>query len=88
MIEKTEGDNIGIKVQVKMKDGKEYIEEKSAARDWVTNPIGKDKILAKFWHQVEFSKTVKEKNARKLLDLIEHLEDLDDVSRIVRLLTV
>ena len=88
MIEKQEGEAMGIKVQVKMKDGREFVDEKGPVRDWVNNPITKDKIIAKFWHQIEFSKTIKEKNAQKLLDMIDNLEKVDDVNRIIRLLTV
>jgi 2-methylcitrate dehydratase PrpD len=90
MIENPEGQGqfMGIKVQVKMKDGREFVEEKGASRDWVKNPITRDTIIAKFWHQVEFSKTIKEKNAQKVLDQIESLEKVDDVSRITQLLAV
>jgi 2-methylcitrate dehydratase PrpD len=86
MVEKQEGEAMGIKVQLKMKDGKEFAEEKSLSRDWIKNPIAKEKILDKFWHQVEFSKTIKEKNAQKVLDDVENLEKIDDINRIVHLL--
>ena len=50
-------------------------------------PTPRDVIEAKFWHQVEYSKTVSQSNARKLLKLLENLEEQPDVNQIVELMT-
>jgi 2-methylcitrate dehydratase PrpD len=88
MKEKQGSKPMSIRLQIKMRDGREYIEDRGASRDWITNPISKSKILEKFWHQMEFSKTVSVKNARQVLDLVDNIEQVDDISRIVRLMAV
>jgi hypothetical protein len=55
-------------------------------RDWAVKPTPKEQILAKFWHQVDFSKTVSKTNAQKVLDQIEDLENVEDIGQIVKLL--
>jgi hypothetical protein len=46
-----------------MDNGREVVETKGPKREWIKNPITRETITKKFWHQVEFSKTIKEKNA-------------------------
>jgi hypothetical protein len=48
--------------------------------------LSKDEILAKFWNNVDFSRTVSRENAGKILALLEKLEELDSVDKIVKLL--
>jgi 2-methylcitrate dehydratase PrpD len=88
MIEQEGSIGLSVKLRVTMMDGREFTESKGPAREWVKNPISKEKILQKFWHQVEFSKTMSQKNAQKMLDLIENLEKVDDVKQIIRFLVV
>ena len=71
---------------VKIKSGKEYSESGTPNREWTTRPTPREEIVAKFWHQVDFSKTVSRKNARKLIDLIDRLEKVEDVNKLVELL--
>jgi len=61
---------MGVTLTVKMKDGKEYTEARAPRREWVKNPTLRDEIIAKFWHQVDFSQTVSRKNAQQILDLV------------------
>lgn len=89
--EAPEGEGIdprGIKLLVKMKDGSEYTESGAPNREWVKRPTPREKIAAKFWHQVDFSQTVSRKNAEKLIALIDHLEDLQGVNELVECLVV
>ena len=87
LVEAPEGlKTMGIEVKVRMKDGREFSEVGAPRRDWVQKPTPKEEILAKFWHQVEFSRTVSKKNAEKLLALLNGLEQVDNVSRIVELM--
>jgi 2-methylcitrate dehydratase PrpD len=75
-----------VKVQVVMNDGREFSESSDAAKGAPQNPMSKDDVLAKYWANVDYSKTVTRKNAEKLLALLENLEGLDNVNRIVPLL--
>jgi 2-methylcitrate dehydratase PrpD len=77
------------RVTVKMKDGQEFSEFTNSPKgDSVKNPMMKEEIIAKFWANVDFSKTVTKKNAEKLLGLLEKLEGLDNVNKIVGLLVI
>jgi 2-methylcitrate dehydratase PrpD len=75
-----------VKLTVKMKNGKEYSESGTPHREWTTRPTPKEEIVAKFWHQVDFSQTVSRGNAKKLIGLIDHLENVKDVNKLVELL--
>jgi hypothetical protein len=75
-----------MEVKVRMKDGREFSEVGAMRRDWTQKPTPREEILAKFWHQVEFSKTISKKNAEKLLGLLDRLEQVDNVNRIVELM--
>ena len=88
MVEQEDGVGLSVKIRVKMTDGREFTESKGPPREWVKTPITKEKILQKFWHQVDFSKTVSQKNAQKVLDLIDNLESVKDVKQIIRFLVV
>jgi 2-methylcitrate dehydratase PrpD len=77
------------KIEVKMRDGRAISEATDAPKgDPLSNPMSKGEIIAKFWANVDFSKTVTRKNAEVLLDLLEKLEELDDISKVVRLLVI
>ena len=79
-------DLMGVKLTVKIKNGEEYSESGTPQREWTTKPTPKEKIVAKFWHQVDFSQTVSRGNAKKLIGLIDHLENVKDVNKLVELL--
>lgn len=65
-------------------DGRKYTETRGANRDWMKNPITRETIVKKYWHQVDFSDTVSRSNAEEILDLIVNLEKVDDVSLLVK----
>lgn len=75
-----------VKLTVRMKDGKEYTVSRAPNREWVEKPTPRDEIIAKFWHQVDFSQTVSRKNAQKVLDLVVKIEEVENVNKIVELL--
>jgi 2-methylcitrate dehydratase PrpD len=82
-------DILSAKVEVKMKDGRVFSEFTDAPKgDPAKNPMTKNDIIEKFWRNVEFSQTISHDNAKKLLNLIENLEELDNVNRLVKLLVV
>jgi 2-methylcitrate dehydratase PrpD len=81
-------DVLNTRLKVIMKDGRELIEE---TRDFpkgsqFRNPLSKDEMVAKFWMNVKFSKTITEKNAKELLALLQNLEELDSVTKLLPLL--
>jgi 2-methylcitrate dehydratase PrpD len=76
-----------VKVKVIMKGGKEFTESGDVPKgDQIYNPMSLDDIIAKFWTNIEFSRTVTKENAKELLNLLENLEELDSVNRIMPLL--
>ena len=87
LAELPEGKKPSTRLKATMKDGKEIIESSDYAKgDRLENPMSKDEIIAKFWTNVEFSKTFNSENAGKILALLNNLEELDSVKKIVQLL--
>jgi 2-methylcitrate dehydratase PrpD len=78
----------GLVLEVKMKNGRVYSETGVMRTAWMKEPTPRDVIEAKFWHQVEYSKTISRANAKKLLSRLEKLEEQADVKEIVSLMTV
>lgn len=76
-------------LKVKMKDGRELSEFTDTPKgDPLSNPMSKDEIVAKFRANVDFSKTVTKVNAERLLDLLEKLEELDSINKMIELLVI
>jgi 2-methylcitrate dehydratase PrpD len=76
----------GFEVKVKMKDGSELTEFAATGKgDPIDSPLSEAEIMAKYRSQVEFSKTVNEKSAEKLLNLLKTLEKIDNVRSLVDL---
>jgi 2-methylcitrate dehydratase PrpD len=80
---------LNARLQVKMKDGREFSESTDAPKgDMVRNPLSKDGIKAKFRANIDFSQTVTRGNSEKVLGLLDNLEELDNVNRIVERLVI
>jgi 2-methylcitrate dehydratase PrpD len=76
----------GFEVKVRMKNGKEYSEYTNVARgNVISKPLTKEEIVAKYMSQVEFSRTINQTDAEKLLESLERLEELNNINRIVKL---
>ena len=86
MVERPENAELGIQVDLRLTNGRQLSEYKSEPRDWAVKPTPKKQILTKFWHQVDFSKTLSRSNTESILEQIEDLEKLDNVDRLVKLL--
>lgn len=87
LAERQGADMYGTKLKLIMKDGSELAEFCDVAKgDPLKNPMPKNEITAKFWTNVEFSRAVTREKAETLLNLLEKLEELDNVTRIVPLL--
>jgi 2-methylcitrate dehydratase PrpD len=80
------GKNHAGRLTVKLKNGQEFSAYREDPLGWLDTPIPFEEITHKFMRNVEFSKTVSDKNALKALTMFEHLEDIDKVAKIVKLL--
>jgi 2-methylcitrate dehydratase PrpD len=76
----------GVDLEIKMKDGKQFSASIDAPRGTLWHPLTKEEIRDKFWANVDFSKTVSRKNAEEALAMIESLEELENIDKIVKLL--
>lgn len=76
-------------LKVIMNDGKEYISGvKGAKGDPVLSPLSEDEIKTKFMENISFSRKISEANAEKIINIIENLEKVDDLTDLIGLLTV
>lgn len=77
----------GAKVTIKMRDGNSFTERVDVAKgNPIHNPISREELLDKFWNNVEFGGKVSREKATKALSLLEKLERLDDVRKVIPLL--
>jgi len=75
------------RVNVALKDGRKLTESCDAVKgDPLHNPMSREDILAKFWTNVDFSKKISKKKATELLGMLENLEKLDSVRKLIPLL--
>jgi 2-methylcitrate dehydratase PrpD len=83
MAELREGNRESSRVKVTMKDGRDFDRFVEVAKGDPRNPLSREDLIAKFWTNIEFSKTIPRENAEKVLKLIDHLESLDNVRNLV-----
>ena len=76
---------VGIELEVKMKDGRRFTEYIDQATGEPYKPLSREGLIAKFMEQVEFSGMVSKTNAEKIITLVENLEEVDNVRKIVAL---
>ncbi len=86
MAELKEGNMESGRVRVVMKDGREFDKFIEIAKGDPRNPLSREELLAKFWMNIDFSRTITRKNAEKVVKLVEDLENLDSVKKLVDLL--
>jgi 2-methylcitrate dehydratase PrpD len=82
-------DNIwAAEVKIRMKDGQEFSSHVDSAKgNPIDKPLTKEEIIEKYRGNIAFSKTISKENAEKALDMLSELEEIDDISEIVRSLT-
>ena len=74
-------------IRLKMKQGEEYEKRVDVPKgNDIMNPLTADEKREKFINNVTFSKSVPLEKAEKALNLIERLEEVDNVAKIVSLL--
>lgn len=76
------------RIRVTMNSGEQY--EKlieSPKGDPLGNPLTKDDILTKFISNMEFSKKIDSSKGKKLISLLDRLEELENINEVINLLT-
>ena len=74
----------GARVTVTTNDGQQYTEQVDVASgNPLENPVGMDVVLAKFWNNVDYNGKLGREKATKLLSLLEKLDKLDDVRKLM-----
>ena len=86
MAELTKGNMESGRVKVIMKNGREFDEFTEIASGDPENPISREDLLAKFWTNIEFSRTISRENAEQIIKIVADLENLDDVRKLADLL--
>jgi 2-methylcitrate dehydratase PrpD len=76
-------------IKIEMKDGKELFNEEDYPKgDPVYNPISINEIREKFMKNVAYSKTVSEENAKRIINLINNLEEVKGIGDLIELLVI
>lgn len=84
----TQKDPMKTELIVRMRNGREY----SAAfnhpqsRGFPKFPLTEEELVQKYWHNIDFCGKIPRKNAEKALDMINNLEQVKNVSDLVKLL--
>ena len=75
------------KLQVTMKNGDQYENlTESPKGEPVGNPLSKDEIVDKFFSNLEYSQKIDRAKGEKLLSLLDKLEELENINKIIDLL--
>jgi 2-methylcitrate dehydratase PrpD len=72
------------RMTVTLKDGRKLTETVVNVKgDPLTNPMTHEDIIAKFWTNVEFSKKISQKKASQLLEMLQNLEKVDSIKKLI-----
>ena len=73
---------------LRMNNGKQYstVFNHPQSRGFPKFPLTEDELTVKYWHNIDFCSRIPRENAEKALDMINNLENVDNVSEIVKLL--
>jgi 2-methylcitrate dehydratase PrpD len=81
------GENtLSAELKVRMKDGREFSEFTDTPKGNPENPMTRDEIKGKFRANMEYSGAIGRDNAEEALKLLENLEKLNSVKKVVSLL--
>ncbi len=75
----------GVEIEVSLKDGRELSAYVREATGEIPHPLSWEALVAKFMGQVDFSRTVSRDDAEKLVEILDRLEDVANVRRIMKL---
>ena len=84
MVERPDGAELGIQVDLHLTNGRQLLEYKSEPRDWAIKLTPRERIIAKFRQQVAFLKTMSGKKAESVLELLQDLERLENVDQLLK----
>ncbi|MFC1839472.1 MmgE/PrpD family protein [Thermodesulfobacteriota bacterium] len=74
-------------LRVVMKDGKEFEKlTESPKGEPLNNPLSQDEIIEKFFSNLEFSQMIDRDKGKKLISLLDNLEEIENVKEIGELL--
>ena len=73
----------GVELEVRMKGGGIFTEYLLMAVGDPSNPLSREDLIQKFMDQVEFSEKVAGNDAKKIIEMVEHLEEIDNVQKII-----
>jgi 2-methylcitrate dehydratase PrpD len=75
------------RIRVTMNSGEQYEKlVESPKGDPLGNPLSKDDILNKFISNLEFSKKIDSSKGKKLMQLLDRLEELENINEVINLL--
>jgi 2-methylcitrate dehydratase PrpD len=75
----------GVELELKMKDGRTLSAYVKEATGEIPNPLSWDALVAKFMGQVDFSRLVSRDDAEKLVEMVDRLEGVANVKKIMKL---
>jgi 2-methylcitrate dehydratase PrpD len=81
-------DPMKVKLTVKMGSGKEYtaVFNHPQSRGFPKFPLTEEELTEKYWHNFDFCGKIPRENAEKVFDMIYNMENVDNVSEMVKLL--
>jgi 2-methylcitrate dehydratase PrpD len=74
------------RVTATLKDGRQFTESCDIARGNPLNPLSREEIIDKFWTNVDFCGRISKQKATELLQMLQNLEELDSVRKLIPLL--
>jgi 2-methylcitrate dehydratase PrpD len=84
----SKGKRMSCVIRVRMQDNREYSAATEIPRgDYISQPLTKNEIIAKFKSSVAFSRAIPLENAERAIDLLDRLEKLTDLDALVAALT-
>ena len=69
-----------IRVRVQTHDGQEFESFRDKPSGWLTNPIGYDDVVEKFWRNIRFKETFPQEQGNHVLEIINDLENVENVT--------
>ncbi len=67
------------RLNVALKDGRVFSAYRESPVGWADNPVTTDQVREKYWRNIEFGQSVSKLNAARALQVLDHLEDVQDV---------
>ncbi len=88
IIKEIDRSDIQVSLNLKMKNGIEYSSDVNFAKgEPVLSPLSKDEVKQKFMNNIAFSQTISKANAEKIINLVENLEEVNNISELIELMT-